>query len=55
VWWCIPVVLALRKLNQEDYEFKVSLDYIARPCLKTPKPKERKRKEKDKAIALTTM
>jgi hypothetical protein len=25
---------ALRRLRQEDYKFKASLDYIARPCLK---------------------
>jgi hypothetical protein len=22
VWWCIPIILALRRLRQEDYEFR---------------------------------
>jgi hypothetical protein len=26
-WWCITVVLALRRLRQEDHEFKASLGY----------------------------
>jgi hypothetical protein len=28
VWWCSLVILALRKLRQEDGVFKVSTDYI---------------------------
>jgi hypothetical protein len=31
---CMPVIPALRRLRQEDHEFKTSLGYIARPCLK---------------------
>jgi hypothetical protein len=27
-WWCTPVMLALRRLRQEDHEFKASLGYI---------------------------
>jgi hypothetical protein len=27
-WWYKPVVAALRRLRQEDGEFKVSLKYI---------------------------
>lgn len=30
----MPVILALKMLCQEDHELGVSLDYIARACLK---------------------
>jgi hypothetical protein len=33
-WWYTSVILALRKLRQEDQEFETSLDYTARTCLK---------------------
>jgi hypothetical protein len=33
-WWYTPAIPALRRLSQEDLEFKVSLGYIVRPCLK---------------------
>jgi hypothetical protein len=32
--WYKPITSALRRLRQEDCEFKASLDYIVRPCLK---------------------
>jgi hypothetical protein len=32
-WWCTSGIPELRKLRQEDQEFKASLDYTARPCL----------------------
>jgi hypothetical protein len=34
-WWCTPVIPAFGRQRQEDGEFKTSLGYIARPCLKT--------------------
>jgi hypothetical protein len=30
----MPIILAFQRLRQEDGEFKVSLVYIARACLK---------------------
>lgn len=36
VWWLIPVIPTFRKLKQEKcHEFKVSLGYTVKPCLKT--------------------
>jgi hypothetical protein len=32
--WLTPIIPTLRRLKQEDLEFKVSLAYIGRPCLK---------------------
>jgi hypothetical protein len=29
VWWCMSVIPALRRLRQEDQEFKASLDHTA--------------------------
>lgn len=33
VWWPMPVIPALRKVRQEDWEFGASLNYTVRPCL----------------------
>jgi hypothetical protein len=30
-WWYTSVIPALRRLKQEDHEFKTSLGYIGRP------------------------
>jgi hypothetical protein len=35
VWWLKSVIPALGRLRQKDWEFKVSLGYLARACLKT--------------------
>jgi hypothetical protein len=32
--WSTPVIPALGRLRQEGHEFKASLDYLVRPCLK---------------------
>jgi hypothetical protein len=40
MWWYPPGILPLRKGRQEDLEFKASLCYIARPCLKKKKKKK---------------
>jgi hypothetical protein len=37
----MPVIPALRKLRKEDCEFKASMGYIARPCLKTQRGREK--------------
>jgi hypothetical protein len=34
VWWCISVIPALRRQRQEDLEFKASLGWKVRLCLK---------------------
>jgi hypothetical protein len=33
-WWYIPIIPALRRLRQEDCEFKTSLGYIVKLYLK---------------------
>jgi hypothetical protein len=38
-WWHMPAILALSRLRQENYEFKASLSYIARPCLNNKQTK----------------
>jgi hypothetical protein len=36
-WWSMFVIPALRRLSRTgDHEFKASLDYTIRPCLKKP-------------------
>jgi hypothetical protein len=42
VWWYISVIPALGRLKWKDHEFKVSLGYIRRSCLKH-KTKENKK------------
>jgi hypothetical protein len=37
VWRHKPVIPELRRLRQEDLEFKINLSYIRRSCLKKKK------------------
>jgi hypothetical protein len=36
-WWYRPIIPALGRHRQGDSKFKVSLGYIARPCLQNKK------------------
>lgn len=51
-WAVRPIIAALERLKQENpQEFKVSLEYIARPCLKILKwKKKKKKKQKGKEV-----
>jgi hypothetical protein len=42
----MPVIPALGKLRQEDYEFEARLSYKVKPVLKKEKKKKRKKKKK---------
>jgi hypothetical protein len=45
--WChTPVTPALRRQRQKDREFKASLSYMARPCLKKKKKNLQNNKNK---------
>jgi hypothetical protein len=46
-WWCRPVILAVRRLRQEDWEFEASLGYTNKCCLKNEEEEEEK-EEKEK-------
>jgi hypothetical protein len=46
--WGTPVISALRKLRPEDGEFKGTLGYVGRPCLKTQKQKQKHPSTKQK-------
>jgi hypothetical protein len=39
--WCTSVISVLGRLRQEDLEFKASVGYTVRPCLKNQKQKPR--------------
>jgi hypothetical protein len=40
----MPGLVGLQRLKQEDFEFKSSQGYTARPCLKKKKKKKKKKK-----------
>jgi hypothetical protein len=41
--WCMPVIPTLRRLRQDDYEFKACLGYIERPFSGKEKKKRKER------------
>jgi single-stranded DNA-specific DHH superfamily exonuclease len=46
--WHIPIIPALGRLRQENFEFEVSLSYVERFCLKNKQiDKKKKKKEKN--------
>jgi hypothetical protein len=45
----MPVITALRRLRQEEHEFKSSLGYLARSCLKKQKTILKKERKKPKS------
>jgi hypothetical protein len=40
LWWCTPVIPALRRLRQEGRKFHISLCYGGRSCLQNSNPKK---------------
>jgi hypothetical protein len=44
---CTSVIPALRRLSPKDGEFKTTLAYMARTCLKQTKKKAKKEREKE--------
>jgi hypothetical protein len=46
VQWYTPIIPALKRLKQENHEFKDNIGYIVRHCLKKKKGKKEKKKEK---------
>jgi hypothetical protein len=53
VWWCTPLIPALRRQRQVDFwvrgqpslqsEFQDSQRYTEKPCLEKPKPKKKQK------------
>jgi hypothetical protein len=45
MWWLSPVITTLRRLRLENHEFKASLGYRAKPCLKINNNKRKQTKK----------
>jgi hypothetical protein len=46
MWWYTPIILALERMRQENFQFEVSLGYTVGPCHKNKKKGGRGKKKK---------
>jgi hypothetical protein len=52
VWCKMPIILALRRLKQEDCKFDTSLGYRERPCLKNQEQIQTGRNQENQSLAI---